>query len=107
MITRDKTETDRRRAISIWQEACVGKSDGYHAGNCMHCCLRGQGEGGTADGLGTEPNYAGWARVYVQAGIPVPARFAEAFIAQMRSDNTLYAEALARDIALYGVTVTE
>ena len=98
---------DQEQAIALrmFAEPCYGVGDRMHAGNCQHCALRGVGKQGTADGLGKEPNYAGWARIYVQAGRTIPARFAAAFEQAKHSDNTAYAQALAEDIEKYGVTI--
>lgn len=98
---------ERAIALRMFAEPCTGKSDRFHAGNCPHCALRGEGRQGTVDGKGLEPNYAGWARLYVQAERTIPARFSAAFAKEMRSDNTAYAEALADDIATYGVTIEQ
>jgi len=73
--------------------------------NCGACVLNGymssadrkSGALKVADG----PNYAGWARVYVQAGSSIPRRWRKAFQAERDSDNRLYAEALERDIATW------
>jgi hypothetical protein len=93
------------QAERMLAEPCFGRTDRYHGGNCQHCCLRGDGLANTADEKGLEPNYSGWARIYVQAGRTIPARFAAAFEKEKQSDNKLYAEALADDIAHYGVTI--
>jgi hypothetical protein len=50
------------------------------------------------------PNYAGWARVYIQARRVIPRKWNKAFHAELESDNTAYASALQRDIEVFGVT---
>ena len=98
---------DQEKAIALrmFAEPCYGVGDRMHAGNCQHCALRGVGKQGTADGKGLEPNYAGWARIYVQAGKTIPKRFQEAFekVRSYQVDNDAYSEALEEDIAKYGV----
>lgn len=69
--------------------------------NCGACVLRGYGE--RKNGKPYMPNYAGWARVYVQAGEPIPEKWREGFEAERRSGNKAYAEALEADIEKYGV----
>jgi len=74
--------------------------------SCGACCLKGYlSESAIADGIPEDggPNYAGWARCYVQALRPVPLKWLKAFLGQLESDNLLYAEALKTDIATYGL----
>jgi hypothetical protein len=71
--------------------------------NCGACVLGGYYPRGTkkaekADG----PNYAGWARVYVEAGASIPAIWREAFQREVHSDNERYAAALLLSIATFG-----
>lgn len=84
--------------------------DGYGADvltreNCGACVLAGyedpSGEQ-TVDRDG--PNYAGWARLYVEARRPIPERWRQAFDRELHSDNAAYSAALARDIATFGVS---
>lgn len=73
---------------------------------CGACVLRGYlSESAIADGFTAEsgPNYAGWARCYVQAGVPIPLHWRQAFEEQRNSDNKPYARALERDIATFGL----
>lgn len=98
-------DMEQRIAIKIFNEKCIGKTDRYHGGNCVYCCLRGIGKPNTADEKEKEPNYSGWARLYVQAGKIIPEKFKEAFYNQLNSDNKLYAEALQEDIKKYGLKV--
>ncbi len=47
------------------------------------------------------PNYAGWARAYVQAGVYVPW---SALVREIvGNDNAAYVDALKRDIVTYGL----
>ena len=73
---------------------------------CGACVLRGYlSDSAKADGMteASGPNYAGWARCYVQAQEYIPLRWHEAFREQRESDNKAYAAALARDIATWGI----
>ncbi len=63
--------------------------------NCGACAL----ETGDIEG----PNYAGWARAYVEAKRPIPSRWKDAFEAEQKSSNTAYAAALKTSIAQFGV----
>lgn len=51
-------------------------------------------------------DYAGWLRVYVEAGLrPIPRdRFVEE-LERARTENELYYRAILRDIATFGITV--
>jgi hypothetical protein len=71
--------------------------------NCGACAITGY-KGVVSDGVVTAPNHAGWARVFVQAGVPIPAAYREAFEDARVSENTLFAAGLAQDIATFGVT---
>lgn len=63
--------------------------------NCQGCALR---ETSRTDG----PNVAGWARLFVEARMPIPGHWRKAFESELRSKNKRYAEALARSIATFG-----
>lgn len=74
--------------------------------SCSACVLGGfLSASAIADGAKPEdgPNYAGWARVYVEAGVPVPEKWRAAFEAQRQSDNRAYAAALEASIETFGV----
>jgi hypothetical protein len=76
-------------------------------GECGACVLRGYlSSSAMADDMTAfdGPNYAGWARVYVEARKPIPSAWREAFESERNSDNKLYAEALERSIKTFGVS---
>lgn len=58
---------------------------------------------GNEGGRSAGPNYAGWARVYVEARKPIPQKWKQAFEAERKSDNKAYAAALEEVIAHFGV----
>lgn len=97
-------DQNQKMARHIFAEPCIGLKERTHADNCAHHALRGEHIAHTADRKGREPNYAGWGRLYVQAGRPIPARFREAFEAY---DNQAYARALRDDIERYGVSYAD
>jgi hypothetical protein len=74
--------------------------------NCGACTLNGYISRSDRHGQKPSdgPNYAGWARVYVQAQYVIPRKWHKAFEAEMESDNTAYSDALKRDINVFGVT---
>ena len=78
--------------------------------NCGPCVLLGYEPrgGGWSDGRRVRrdgPNYAGWARWYVEAGRFVPESWRDAFERQrQRADNPGYVNALERSIATFGVS---
>ena len=51
-----------------------------------------------------EPNYAGWQRVYVESGFPIPKKYKQAFDFALTKeyDNQAFAEALKKDVKEYG-----
>lgn len=70
--------------------------------NCGACALAGYGahdDDGTAP---LAPNYAGWARAYVQAGKRIPPEWVDGFRAELSSSNGRYADALATDVRTFG-----
>lgn len=68
--------------------------------NCGACVLNGYHPKGEAR---TDINYAGWARVYIEAGKPIPSNLFMAFLAELASDNRAYADALLQDIEDFGI----
>lgn len=68
--------------------------------NCGACALNGYHPRGEKR---TFINYAGWARVYIQAGKAIPNNLFLAFMAELASDNRLYADGLRDDIKHYGI----
>lgn len=86
-------------------ESWLGQED-MERENCGACVLRGYiSDSSRADGYtdADGPNYAGWARVYVECGREIPAKWRAAFEAQRNSDNRAYAHALEVSINTFGV----
>lgn len=75
--------------------------------NCGACALEGyEPRRGWGDGFSVKrdgPNYAGWARVYVEACRVIPNKWKGAFRRELRSDNKAYTQALWVSILLFGV----
>lgn len=68
--------------------------------NCGACTLNGyHPKGERRDFI----SYAGWARVYIQAGKRINKSLHYAFLAELASDNRAYAEALKKDILEFGI----
>jgi len=67
---------------------------GVDADNCGYCALTHGGSDG--------PNYAGWARIYVEAQRPIPSKWRAAFMDELNSDNKAYAHALRRSMMTFG-----
>jgi len=63
--------------------------------NCAACAIRTGGEEG--------PDYAGWARIYVEGQKPIPKKWRAAFGRERASDNHAYAHALERSIKTFGM----
>lgn len=90
-----KCETNGKHRLAIERESCSA------------CVLRGYFSASfRADGNNPSdgPNYAGWARLYVEAGEPIPEKWRAAFEAERKSSNEAYAAALERSLAAFGVT---
>jgi hypothetical protein len=67
---------------------------GIDADNCGYCALTHGGSEG--------PNYAGWARLYVEAQRTIPSKWRAAFQEELDSDNKAYSHALRRSIKTFG-----
>ncbi|GAC1550404.1 MAG: hypothetical protein NVS3B16_24810 [Vulcanimicrobiaceae bacterium] len=73
--------------------------------NCGACVLNGYRDRDDDENHAHQgPNYAGWARIYTQAGLAIPRIWVGAFARELvdKDKNAHYAEALARDIATFG-----
>lgn len=78
--------------------------------SCSACVLTGYlSRDSRADGIRPSdgPNYAGWARVYVEAGYAIPAKWRRAFARaglgdDSESPNPAYFDALGRDLVTFG-----
>lgn len=104
MHTREKARELQQGALKVLRgHGHPGYDDDETRTACGACALEGFGE--TRDNGALEPSYGGWERIYVQAGMPIPAKYREAFEdARASDDNTQYAIGLALDIATFGVT---
>lgn len=68
--------------------------------SCAACMLNGyHPKGERRDFI----NYAGWARVYIEAGRFIPSNLQMAFLAELASENRAYANALIQDIRDFGI----
>lgn len=72
--------------------------------NCGACVLNGYRDRDDDEhDPKSGPNYAGWARIYVEARRMIPRKWTAAFLAEFsRTDNLAYVEALRRDVASFG-----
>ena len=97
-------EHNQKRLIAL---QCLNRHD--HSGratdqltreNCGACTLNGyHPKGERRDFI----NYAGWARLYIQAGKRIPKGLQFAFLAELASENRSYADALKQDILEFGI----
>lgn len=71
--------------------------------NCGACALDGYGAHADGDTAPLAPNYAGWARIYVKAGMRVREEWHAGFLAELEDENERYREALHRDVRTFGV----
>lgn len=98
----NKHEQNKRTAIALLtrHDHNRGESSPEARENCGACTLNGyHPKGERRDFI----NYAGWARVYVQAGRRIPKGLQFHFLAELASDNRAYADALKQDIRDYGI----
>lgn len=64
--------------------------------NCGACALNGYTETDA-------PNYAGWLRIYLALGRPVPRKHYETEMAYASAENVPYHDAILRDVATFGI----
>lgn len=99
----ETTERERNIARALFRHGEWAHESDLERESCAACVLRGfvsdsAREDGYQDSDG--PNYAGWRRVYVQAGYPIPERWRTAFA--LDTDNQAYNDALGRDLVTFG-----
>ena len=100
--THDEWKAQTRIAIALLTRHDHNMSDNspLTKENCGACALAGyHPKGERRDFI----NYAGYARVYIQAGKYIPKNIRMDFLAELASDNRAYAEALKDDIRHYGI----
>lgn len=74
--------------------------------NCSACVLGGYRDVYDDESPTDAPNYAGWARVYVETRHVVPHGFVRGFERDLNEDSP-YGAALRRDVVTYGVHVAD
>ena len=102
MNTPEKHEMNKKIALQCLNRHDHNKSDNSPETkeSCGACCLNGyHPKGERRDFI----NYAGWARLYIQAGKFIPNNLKFAFLAELASTNRSYADALREDIKEYGI----
>ncbi len=94
----DADTADKLRAIAVNIFSDHGShTDQVSRENCRACAI----------GTFTEhdrPDYAGWVRLWIQAGWRVPRQHYEAEIAEAQQENPKYYEAILRDVETFGLT---
>lgn len=93
---------EARIAIRLLTEHCHPRRyiDRLTHENCGACILNGYHPKGEKN---TDINYAGWARIYIQAGKFIPVNLFMSFLGELASDNRAYADSLRDDIKHYGI----
>ena len=89
--TPEETNTFTRTARREYLDHSYAHGRRRDPDNCAACALQ----------VLPEPNYAGWLRVYIQAGIKPNTKAAFKEIERARTKNPQYFEAILRDIATY------
>lgn len=72
---------------------------GRDPNNCSACAL--------TDERQETPNYAGWPLAYMENGRTIPAKWREAFKAELASDNKPYADNVQRTMERCGVRFSD
>lgn len=80
--------------------------------SCGGCALRGHGAHDDDGWAPFGPNYAGWARIYVESGTPVPDVWRDAFLSELDDTDddgtvTPYARCLRVSVRTFGVRYAE
>lgn len=76
--------------------------------SCGTCALLGWRPPNDNEWPTGRPNYGGWARVYVQAGEPIPRAWLPAFVDELNdAESASYRECLRRDVATWGFRLTD
>jgi len=104
----EKMERERRISVQLLTRHDHNLSDHnpLTRENCSACVLNGyvsREQRADPEYPKDAPDYAGWGRVYVQAGQYIPLKWAKSFVAdQLNSDNLAYAAALRADLVYFG-----
>ena len=84
----------------------VDERDENTRANCGACVLAGLASPHVEEDGNLSPNYAGWQRIYVESGTPVPPEFVKAFGWPLSkagmARNRPYADALRRSLVTFG-----
>lgn len=98
-----ETEHDRvrRNAQYLLRDHRHGKVNADYREQCGVCILNGYGAGKIHNYI----NYAGWARVWIQAGKYIEPKYFYQLLAELGSSNRAYADALKQDIREYGLNL--
>lgn len=91
---------DAKKAADLRAQAADCAAHGSHADriareNCPGCALRYSDD--------EAPDYAGWLRIYIELGRPVPRQHYDTEMAYAEKENTAYHDAIMRDVATFGI----
>lgn len=101
MNAQEQHENDKRTAFALLRRHDhSATNDPEVRENCGACVLNGYHQKGERRDF---INYAGWARVYIQAGKRIDKKIQFAFLAELASENRAYADALKDDIRQFGI----
>ena len=67
--------------------------------NCSACAL--------TDTRQDAPNYSSWPNTYIENKRAIPAKWRDAFKAELKSENTAYVENIISNIEKHGVRFTD
>lgn len=96
---RDQLRAIARQLMSRHDHSAEDARDPLVRENCSACVLSAP----LKARRWRSPNYAGWMRVYVEAGVRVPA---DRIIRELRrTDNLAYVAALKRDLVTFSIGV--
>lgn len=91
---------DEKKAADLRAQAadCAahnGHGDALARENCPGCALRYSDD--------EAPDYAGWLRIYIELGRPVPRRHYDTEMVYAEKENPPYHTAVLRDVATFGI----
>lgn len=98
-----EARTLRAQALSLLSCSHSSPAPREDRDHCGACALKGYGalSAEESDSGHASPNYAGWARVYTQAGKTVPECWSEDFSHAFDGDSA-YSLALRKDVRTFG-----
>jgi len=110
----EKKETERKQAIRILNDCTKYCSSSVEAReSCGGCAVNGYISRATKEQLKAEGinypfiNYAGWLRIWVQAGKFIPKKYLIVVMEELKDNNRAYLGALVEDVEYFGLNACD